>query len=455
MTGAHFIYVIFAFIIFSAMRYKQDIVSICIIGTFVLGLYFTRNPVLAISVVFTSFIIVFEDFLPIIILIAIMIALSKTLHESYVSHYMMQPLAKFMKTPAQAFFVIGIWIMMLSWVFLPSPAIVLVGSIFLSLGAKAGLPPMGVAMALNLFAHGIAFSSDIIIQAVPSITAHSADITVNELIYQGIILNIVMAVTTAGVAFYRLKKDIDIGVFDDTMEIHIDEQPIIFSDKTITVAWLSTVVLIADIVLIISLALTSLQAKELIGGSVILLIIVANVILHGKDASNKINKYVVSGFVFAMKMFAMVVPVVSFFYMGDAHHLEQVFGISSAVNFENILMDVGVFISNTIPFTHIVGACVQTILGAISGLDGIGLSGLPLIGSLAEVFGEATGGNVAVFATLGQIASVWVGGGCLMPWALVSASSIAGISPTQLAHRNIVPVVSGLIVTTVVAIFIL
>ena len=54
---------------------------------------------------------------------------------------------------------------------------------------------------------------------------------------------------------------------------------------------------------------------------------------------------------------------------------------------------------------------------------------------------------------MGQIAAIWVGGGTLIPWAVIPAAAICGVDPFELARRNLKPVVIGLIVTTIVAIF--
>ncbi|NNA99681.1 hypothetical protein HBO33_31650, partial [Pseudomonas gessardii] len=56
---------------------------------------------------------------------------------------------------------------------------------------------------------------------------------------------------------------------------------------------------------------------------------------------------------------------------------------------------------------------------------------------------------------LGQIAAIWVGGGTLVPWALIPAAAICGVSPFELARRNVVSVITGLIVTTIVAMFLI
>lgn len=46
-----------------------------------------------------------------------------------------------------------------------------------------------------------------------------------------------------------------------------------------------------------------------------------------------------------------------------------------------------------------------------------------------------------------------IGGSTLIPWALIPAAAICGVSPFELARRNLKPVAIGLVVTTIVAMF--
>ena len=92
-------------------------------------------------------------------------------------------------------------------------------------------------------------------------------------------------------------------------------------------------------------------------------------------------------------------------------------------------------------------------VGAITGLDGSGFSGIALVGSIGNLFGTAIGEGTAVLTALGQISAIWVGGGTLIPWALIPAAAICNISPFELARRNLIPVIIGLFVTTIVAVF--
>ncbi|MBA9025254.1 hypothetical protein HNP81_000536 [Peribacillus huizhouensis] len=107
------------------------------------------------------------------------------------------------------------------------------------------------------------------------------------------------------------------------------------------------------------------------------------------------------------------------------------------------------------PLSKEVAAVTLTITGAITGLDGSGFSGISLAGSVAKLFATAIGGGAATLTALGQISAIWVGGGTLIPWALIPAAAICNVDPFELARRNLLPVTIGLVVTTVVAMFLM
>src|SRR5699024_57611 len=97
-------------------------------------------------------------------------------------------------------------------------------------------------------------------------------------------------------------------------------------------------------------------------------------------------------------------------------------------------------------------ALLETAVGTITGLDGSGFSGLPLCGALAQTFAATGSIDVPTLAALGQISTVWVGGGTIIPWGCVPVAAICGIKAADLAKKNLIPVVCGLAVTTAAAI---
>ena len=82
-------------------------------------------------------------------------------------------------------------------------------------------------------------------------------------------------------------------------------------------------------------------------------------------------------------------------------------------------------------------------------------SGISLVGSIAKIFSTALGGGIETLTALGQIPGIWVGGGTLVPWAVIPVAAICGIDPFELTKKNLKPVITGLVVTTLVAILII
>jgi len=58
-------------------------------------------------------------------------------------------------------------------------------------------------------------------------------------------------------------------------------------------------------------------------------------------------------------------------------------------------------------------------------------------------------------ASLGQIITIWVGGGTIIPWAVIPVAAICNIDPQVLARKNLIPVLCGIASAILVALIIL
>lgn len=460
LTPLHYIYLIFIIILIFAMVKKKDISLLCILGIFVLGLVGTGSIYKSIMGVFNSFIYATKELMPTIFIISIISAMSNTLMDSGINDEMVSPFKGIIKNYWIAYWVIGIVMMILSWFFWPSPAVALIGALFLPIAKKAGLPAMGVAISMNLFGHGIALSSDYIIQAAPKLTADAAGIPVGEVISASVPLVITMSVVTTIAAFYFLRKDIKAGVISDKNEIedvadNSAASMLISSKKLRRILALSIVVLFAlDIVIMYVAKLQGGDATALIGGTAIFILSLVSIIIYKENSLEKVTDNLVSGLQFGFKIFGVVIPIAAFFYLGDSAFTE-IFGKILPEASHGIVNDLGVALANTVPINSIVSASTLTVVGAITGLDGSGFSGISLVGSIAKIFSTAIGGGVATLTALGQIAGIWVGGGTVIPWALIPVAAICRVDAFELAKKNLKPVVIGLAVTTIVAMFII
>ncbi len=94
-------------------------------------------------------------------------------------------------------------------------------------------------------------------------------------------------------------------------------------------------------------------------------------------------------------------------------------------------------------------------VGLIAGLEGSGFSGLPLTGSLSGALAPVVDMDPSTLAAIGQMGNIWSGGGTLVAWSsLVAVAGFARVPVLSLARKCFLPVMSGLILATAVAIVI-
>ena len=458
LTALHWIYVSFICIIIALMIWRKDTSLACMIGIFLLAMTATGSLPLSISTIFKSFIYAITELLPTILVISIIVSMSKLLTITGMNEVMIAPFAKLIRTPTLAYWTIGILMMVISWFFWPSPAVALLGAVLLPVAVRVGLPALGVAMAMNLFGHGIALSGDFIIQGAPKLTADAAGIPVSEVISASIPLVFVMGIVTVTTAFFLLRRDMKRGNIQQGEAVAIAENEVqshlLTKRMKVTFAFLIPILFGLDVVAMYYFQLQGGDATALIGGTAIFILSLLSVVAYKKKSLEQITDLFIQGFQFGFKVFGPVIPIAAFFYLGDSG-FQTIIGDFLPKPSHGIVNDLGVALSNIVPLSKEVGAVTLAGVGAITGLDGSGFSGISLVGSIAKLFAAAIGTGIATLTALGQIAAIWVGGGTLVPWALIPAAAICGVSPFELARRNVVPVIIGLTVTTVVAMFLI
>ncbi|MEW9122830.1 MAG: hypothetical protein AB2421_08970 [Thermotaleaceae bacterium] len=457
LTLLHWVYVVMVLVVLVVMLMRKDTIIPCVLGVFLMGLVAKKTIIGAAIAVFDGLIVAGTELLGIIVVISCIVAMSKLLEEIGANRLMVEPFTKIIKTPDVAFWFTGLVMLLVSWFFWPSPATALVGAVLLPVALRVGLPAIGVAMAINLFGHGLALSTDYVIQGAPTITATSAGVPVEAVMTQGTPLFFTMGLVTILTAFILLKRDMKRGLIEKPVL-----EDIAFSEKkeikpvAKLAAFLVPAAFALDIIAMFLFELRGGDATALIGGTAILLLLVICCIEYKGDALDKITKFVREGFMFGMEIFGPILGIAAFFYMGEVEPVHAVLGASALPEgSQGILSDMGVAMAAIAPMNRPVVATMEMLVGAITGLDGSGFSGMSLAGSLARVFGTAVNGSVAVLAALGQIGAIWVGGGTLVPWGLIPAAAICRVLPMDLARRNFIPVVTGLIVTTIVAMFLI
>lgn len=459
LTAVHYTYILGIIAIIGFMVCKKDTSIVCIIGIFAVGMAATSSVSASVGGIFNSFIVAIGELAGTILIISVITALCKLLEITGINEKMVSPITKLIKNPTTAYWVIGIVMFAVSIFFWPSPAVALIGAVFLPVALKAKLPAIGAAVAMNLFGHGIALSGDFVIQGAPKLAADGAGIEVSEQIAASIPLVIIMGIVTTVLAYIFLMNDIKTGKIKvDEADFAVEEkkEAFLLSERLIGLFSIMVPLCFAlDVFIMFTANLQGGDATALIGGTALFLLIVIAIFTFKGESFEKVTENIVEGFMFAFRVFGPVIPIAAFFYLGDSA-LGVVFGENKIPEGSaGLVNDLGIALSYMVPVNKGISAATSTLVGVITGLDGSGFSGINLAGSVAKIFSVALGYGTATLSALGQIGAIWVGGGTVIPWAVIPVAAICGVDPIDLAARNIKPVAIGLVITTIVAIFLL
>lgn len=466
LTPLHYAYLIGVIAILAVMVRRRDTPAVCIAFLFILGVIGLGSVAGGIMTVFNAVLYAAREFMEVIATIALVTALSKCLKDLGSDYLMMVPMSRVMKTPSLTWWILGLTMFLFSLFLWPSPSVALVGAIMLPFAVKAGLNPLAAAMAMNLFGHGFALSYDFVIQGAPGVSAGAAGVSSADILTQAAPVFWVMGIATVVSAFLLNRRTMGIqsvvpagprlfggGEGADSGELPsggdggvsgtggLSRKPAPSRKAAMTLAILTPLAFLADILMMFAFNLKGGDATSLVSGTAALVMCAGAALGFKGRFLEKVTDYVTDGFLFAIRIFAPVIIIGAFFFLGGS-------GITTIMGDQfqsGIMNDWAVWLAHNAPLNKYMAALIQMVVGALTGLDGSGFSGLPLTGSLARTFGLAVGASVPVLASLGQITAIFVGGGTIVPWGLIPVAAICDVSPLELARKNLLPVLIGFI----------
>lgn len=452
LTSLHIAYIVITVAVLAALLLKKEIVLPCALGILIIGYLYKGSLIGAVQTLNNAIIHSCIELLSIIVVIALVVAMSHAMIAVGADQMLMRPVGRIIRTRNTAFWAIGLAMLIVSWLIWPSPAVALIGALLLPVASRVGLPAIWAAVAMNLFGHGAGLSSDFFIQGAPDITATAAGVDTVTVMRASLPLWAVMCVTTFAVAFFLMHRDLKQNPSLATVELHDFSRTIERPRLAITIAVLIPAALLFDVGLMVRFGITGGDATALVAGTALILMSVTTIADHGvRNALEIATDHLRDGFIFAIKIFAPVIVIAGFFFLGSESFAQTVLGPDA----RGLLSDIGLWLAEHVPLSRASIAVLETAVGAITGLDGSGFSGLPLCGALAQTFAATGSVDVATLAALGQISTVWVGGGTIIPWGCVPVAAICGIKAADLAKKNLIPVVCGLAATTITAIILM
>lgn len=479
LTTSHWAFLVVVLAILVSIALRRGVIIPSIVGIFVLGLLADgggegplNNLIFGAQVVFRALLNAGEELFDIMLVIALMVAMLRSLQAQGADQIMIAPMKKLMVGPKSAFFILAVSMYTASAFFWPTPAVALVGTVLIPVAMRVGLPAVAAAVAVNLAGHGMALSADPVIQGATRLTAGAARVDPNELLPY----TLLFSATVGGVAFLlsaiTIRRDMRSGVLEAPTPEEIEVMPVTGAEKSTAegvrdATAYARLFAVAVPVVLLSIALLMIyravfnpaeailggNATALLGGTATIILILSTVAAQGTNAMDGITAHTRDGFFFAIRIFAPIIPIAGFFFLGNPDHAVNVIGGDTP----GFLFDIGAYVGTHLGTSVVFVAFGVLLIALLTGMDGSGFSGLPLVGSLSGALAAGAGLDVSILAALGQVITIFTGGGTLVAWAFGACADagIAGITPARLVRRNFMPVFAGMFTGTFLAIVLL
>ncbi|MBD8069899.1 hypothetical protein [Bacillus sp. PS06] len=471
LTMAHWLYLFVTLVVIVTMIFRKGVVLPTLLGTFLVAWVYKGSLVGGFTSVFNANLTAAKELFSIFLIITFMVALLHSLKDLGADKQMISPLKKVMKNGHIAYFTLIIVTYAISLFFWPTPAVPLICALLVPAAVRAGLPVMAAAMAVALAGQGMALSSDYVIQVAPGLSATAAGIDQSLIAQKALVLSLITGITAIVFVYFQFRKEMrqpndanidkELTVLQSKQDEGDQPKHVRPGSKGKVFAILVPLSMLAVMIFMIYTKLSGGRmggfeggdGAAFIGGVAVLLLAFATLTKEKSGALERISEHITDGFVFAFKAMGPVIPIAGFFFLGSGDFSASILSLANseppAFLFE--LVQAG---QTVIPENIVLSAFGILIIGIITGLDGSGFSGLPLTGALSGAL-ASNSVDPSTLAAIGQMGSIWTGGGTIIAWSsLVAVAGLCGVPVMELVRKNFKPVLLGLVISTIVALVI-
>lgn len=469
LTLVHWLYGIFTLLIIITMIFRKGVVLPTLLGTFIIAWVYKGSIVDGFTAIFNANLIAAQELFSIFLIITFMLALLISLKDLGADVRMIQPVQKVMVNGHVSFFVLVATTYIISLFFWPTPAVPLICALLVPAAVRSGLPAIVAAVAIALAGQGMALSSDYIVQVAPSLSATAAGINPGLVADKALVLSLIAGGVAILLAYAINRKSIrskdDPLNKNELTTLNTAESTNNEAKTNNLTRWskiFAVFVPLALLVVVVYMMYNKLfsgsgglvggDGAAFVGGVAVILLLLSTVAFGRHHALDYITNHITDGFVFAFKAMGPVIPIAGFFFLGSSDFSGSILGVEVG---PALLFGLVESTQEFLPQSALLAAISVLVIGIITGLDGSGFSGLPLTGALAASL-ETSGMDAGTLAAIGQLGAIWTGGGTIVAWSsLIAIAGFCGVSVMDLVRKNFLPVILGLLVMVVIAVFVL
>ncbi len=443
MTVAHIVFLLGLVGLIVAMALRKNVLIPAVVATFATALAYDGNVASAVMAVFRATLTAGGALFEIFVVIAAVTSMLAAMRTIGADEPMVRPFGRWMINGRVAYIVLFVVTYLLSLFFWPTPALALIGAVLLPAAIKAGLPPLGAALALAISGQGMALASDYVIGLAPSISASGAGVPADDIADRALVLSLIVGLTAAVLAwFLTIRKEIVrhsanlVSATDDpgtggsvsggpaphpNGDLPTPENDHTGTDHTAPVstvaaidlpgtltpvltrptparAWAIGVPATFGLVLVYMMLgrFTDLvpwsdgAGASLVGGTALVLMAAVTLTTRPADTLEHCATHFVDGLVYAFKAMGIILPVAGFVYLGIPDYSGSILGLEDGTG-PAFLFDTVESIQTYIPDNGLFAAFSMLLIGLLIGLDGSGWAGLPLTGGIAAALAPQAG----------------------------------------------------------------
>lgn len=203
MSAAHWVYLLGLVVLIGTVVAKKNVIAPALIATFLTGFVYQGSFTMGLGAVFNASIAGTRELLPIFIIIALVTAMLGAMRALGADTVMIRPLRGLFRNGHISYLVLAVVTFLLSLAFWPTPVLPLIAAILLPAAVRAGLPPLGAALAIAIAGQGMALSSDYIMGVAPALSAEGADVPARLIADRATIIALIAGAVALAVAYLR------------------------------------------------------------------------------------------------------------------------------------------------------------------------------------------------------------------------------------------------------------
>jgi hypothetical protein len=201
LTLAHYVYLAGLTSLVVVMVCRKTVLVPALVATLLTAVAATGSLAVGVASVFRASLVAASELFTIFLIIALVTAMLAALREVGAERRMVAPFRRVMVNGPVSYVALFAVTYVFSLFFWPTPTLALVAAILLPAAVRAGLSPLGGAVAIAIGGQGMALASDYVIGVAPQLSASGAGVSADLIADRALVLSLIVGGVAAAMCY--------------------------------------------------------------------------------------------------------------------------------------------------------------------------------------------------------------------------------------------------------------